>query len=386
MNIPLLDLKKEYAYIKKDVDKQLKGCLQAQHWILGEKVAEFEKETAKYLGVQYAVGVASGTDALILALSALSLKLKGKECFDKKDEVITSHFTFIATAEAIARSGATPVFVDINQDTFNIDPVQIKKAITKNTVGIIPVHLYGQACDMAEISKITKENNLFMLEDTAQAFGACYKDKKLGTIGDLGAFSFFPSKNLGCYGDGGLVAGNSKELAESIKILRVHGQVQQYQADYLGVNSRLDAIQAAILLAKLKHIDKFNQLRIKTAEKYNNALKDIKQIQTPKLSSIEHRASSISHVYHLYTIKVSQKRDELLKYLNSQGIAARIYYPVLLNKMKVFRSAKKGSLKSAEKASSEILSLPIHPFLQDSQIKYIAKNISSFFSGHYNQK
>lgn len=381
MNIPLLDLKKEYLFLKKDIDRQFKACFESQHWILGEKVAEFEEKAAEYLGVKHAVGVASGTDALILSLCALALKLKGKERFDKKDEIITTPFTFIATAEAIIRAGATPVFVDICPDTFNIDPDKIKKAVNRNTVGIIPVHLYGQTCRMGEISKIAKENNLFILEDAAQAFGASYKKRKAGTLGDLGAFSFFPSKNLGAFGDGGLIAGNNPELIKAIKILRNHGQAKQYKADYIGFNSRLDSIQAAVLLTKLKYIDKFNRLRIKIAAKYNRALKGIKQVQTPKLSSIKRQASSAEHVYHLYTLKVPGRRNELLKYLNSKNIAARVYYPVSLCEMKAFKGAKvKKPLKAVEEVLSKVLSLPIHPFLTGVQIEYTAKNISSFFS------
>ncbi|MBU1523445.1 MAG: DegT/DnrJ/EryC1/StrS family aminotransferase, partial [Candidatus Omnitrophica bacterium] len=233
---------------------------------------------------------ASGTDALLLSLRALAIKEKNKEYFDKKDEVITTPFTFVATAEAIVRSGATPVFVDVNLATFNICPKEIKKAITKNTVGILPVHLYGNSCRMDEILKIAKENNLFVVEDTAQAFGGTYstkgaclparqgsasggKGKKLGTIGNCGAFSFFPSKNLGGCGDGGLIATNNIRLAELVRILRNHGQIKKYNASYIGYNSRLDSIQAAILLVKLKYVDKFNQLRREIAKKYMRHLK-----------------------------------------------------------------------------------------------------------------
>jgi len=399
LKIPLLDLKREYLFLKKDIEKELRSCFNSQAWILGEKVNQFEKKAAEYLGTKYAIGVASGTDALILALQTLAIKLKKREFFDKKDEIITTPLSFIATAEAIVRSGATPVFVDINPDTFNIDPVQIKKAITANTVGIIPVHLYGLGCEMSAILKIAKENNLFIVEDAAQSFGGIYKEKKLGTIGDLGAFSFFPSKNLGGYGDGGLVSTNNSQLAELIRILRNHGQTRMYDASFLGYNSRLDSIQAAVLLVKLKHIDKFNKLRRKVAAQYNNRLKNIKQIQIPvtntehrKLPPVLHSAGSrrdeiaggtkteTSHVYHLYTIKVSTNRDKLLKYLNSKGIAARIYYPQLLSGMKAFRGSRMGSEpKNAKRILSKVLSLPLHPFLKEAEISYIIKALSSFF-------
>ncbi|MBP7089013.1 MAG: DegT/DnrJ/EryC1/StrS family aminotransferase, partial [Candidatus Omnitrophica bacterium] len=331
MNIPLLDLKREYLFLKKEIDKQLEDCFATQQWVLGGKVSELEGKISKYLGSKYAIGVNSGTDALVLSLRSLAIKLKKKNYFDKKDEIITTPFTFIATVESIVNSGATPVLVDIDPDTFNISPQAVKKAITKNTVGIIPVHLYGLSCDMDEILKVAKENNLFIIEDVAQSFGATYKKKKLGTLGDYGAFSFFPSKNLGSYGDGGLVVTNNKKLFEYIKSLRNHGQSKQYDATYLGYNSRLDSIQAAVLLAKLKYIDRFNNLRRKIAHQYNKDFAAIKQIKTP----VELK-NSIS-VYHLYTLKVLNQRDNLLKYLNSFGIEARVYYPKLINEMEAFK-------------------------------------------------
>jgi len=387
MKIPILDLKREYTLLKNDINKQLKDCLDSQQGILGPKVSEFEEKVAKYLGIKYAISVGSGTDALLLSLKALALKLKGKENFDKKDEIITTPFTFIATAEAIVRSGATPVFVDIDPNTFNINPSCIEKAVTKDTVGILPVHLYGLSCDLINISKIAKKYNLFTVEDCAQSFGASFGVKKVGTFLDCGAFSFYPSKNLGGFGDGGLIATNSKTIAELAKVLRNHGQTKQYKADYIGYNSRLDSIQAAILLVKLKHIDKFNNVRIKIAKKYNEAFKNIKQIECPQLKACSSAGAKTSnlklktkHVYHQYTIKVSS-RNALLKYLNSKGIGARIYYPVLLHKMKAFSKTKRrGSLKRGEKVSSQVLSLPIHPFLTSSETQYIIKNICQFFN------
>lgn len=377
INIPLLDLKKEHTFLKKEIDKQIKECLSSQHWILGEKVSEFEKELSGYLDVKYAIGVNSGTDALLLSLRALAIKLKNKEYFDKHDEIITTPFTFAATAETILRSGATPVFADIDESTFNIDPQCIKKAINKNTVGILPVHLFGQACDMGEIVKIAKDNKLFILEDVAQAFGAGYRlqgagDRKLGTIGDCGAFSFFPSKNLGSYGDAGAVVTGDRKTAELIVALRNHGQVGQYNAKYIGYNSRLDSIQAAVLLAKLKYIDKFNNLRIKIAKEYHNNLKSIKALKLPSCGS--------SHIYNLYTITVSRTiRDKMLKFLNNAGIAARIYYPLALHSMKAFKSARiSGRLINAEKAVKGVFSLPINPFLKNKEIDFIIENIKAF--------
>ena len=375
MNIPLLDLKAEYEVLKKDIDAQIKDCLDSQHWILGAKVSEFEEKAARYLETEYAIGVASGTDALVVSLGALALSIKGKDRFDKKDEIITTPFTFVATAEAIARSGATPVFVDIDPDTYNICPLEIAKAITENTVGIIPVHLYGLACNMGEICKLAQKHKLFVLEDTAQAFGASYRGKKLGTIGDIGSFSFFPSKNLGCFGDGGLITTNNEKYAELIRALRNHGQVKKYNAEFLGYNSRLDSLQAAILLAKLNYLDEFNELRRKVAAGYNRAFKSISEITTP----IEPKGSF--HVHHLYTMKVSSRRDELLKFLNSRGIASRPYYPLALYEMDAFKdSISQGSLTVTKEALATVLSLPIYPFLKDNQFQYITKTVSSFFS------
>lgn len=371
MNIPPLDLKREYLFIKKEIDKQIKECLKSQHWILGEPVKELEEKTSKYLKTKYTIGVASGTDALLLSLRSLAIQRKNKEYFDSSDEIITTAFTFVATAEVIARSGATPVFVDINPGSFNIDPENIKKAINKNTVGIIPVHLFGQSSEMDKISHIAKENNLFILEDVAQAFGGQFNGEKLGTIGNCGAFSFFPSKNLGSYGDAGLVATNDEQIATIVKILRIHGQAGQYNAKYIGYNSRLDSMQAAILLAKFKYIDKLNGLRQKVAQKYYSGLKDIRNIQLP---------NGDSHVYNLYTIKVAAGiREGMLKFLNDAGIQARVYYPLPLHQMEAFRTVKtSGSLINAEQASKSVLSLPINPFLKNNEIDYIIENIRVF--------
>ncbi|MDD4955589.1 MAG: DegT/DnrJ/EryC1/StrS family aminotransferase [Candidatus Omnitrophica bacterium] len=379
MNIPPLDLKREYIFAKKEIDKNIKGCLKNQHWILGEPVKELEAKVSKYLKARHAIGVASGTDALLIGLRALAIKLKNKEYFSKEDEIITTPFTFLATAETIVRSGATPVFADINPKSFNIEPENIKRAINKNTVGIIPVHLFGQSAQMDKISQIAKENNLFVLEDVAQAFGAESLGKKSGTIGECGAFSFFPSKNLGSYGDAGLIATEDDQLADVIKILRVHGQSGQYNAKYIGYNSRLDSMQAAVLLAKIKYIDKFNGLRIKIAQRYYDGLKDIKGIQLPN-SGNKLQDAKYAHIYNLYTIKVNHyNRDEMLKFLNDAGIQARIYYPLALHKMEAFKTAKiSESLANAEEASKTVLSIPISPFLKNREVDYIIENIRVF--------
>lgn len=372
--IPINDLKKEYNFLAKEINRQINECFKTHLWILGPKVTQLEEAVAQYLGVKYAAGVASGTDALVLSLRALAIKLKKKEFFEKKDEIITTPLTFIATGEAILRSGATPVFVDVEEDTFNISPQKIVGAINKNTVGVIAVHLYGLPSLMDEILRIARNNNLFVIEDSAQAFGAEFKGKKVGSMGDAGAFSFFPSKNLGGYGDGGMVVTNNSKLARLIKILRNHGQRKKYDAYYLGYNSRLDSLQSAILLAKLSKIDKLNKLRREVAEKYRAQLKDIKEIKLP------YQPSDRVHVYHLYTIEVSSRRDRLLNFLRSGGIDARIYYPLLLHKMNIFRDCKVGGdLKNAERISKKILTLPMHPFLNDKQLDYITSRIKKFF-------
>jgi len=266
--------------------------------------------------------------------------------------------------------------VDIDPKTYNIDPLKIKKAINKNTVGIVPVHLYGLAANMSEIKTIAKKHKLFVVEDTAQGFGGAFKGKRLGSMGDCGAFSFFPSKNLGAFGDGGLIATNSSRVVSFLKVLRNHGQTSQYKASYIGYNSRLDSIQAAVLLAKLKSIDKLNSLRRAVAQKYNKALSGIEEVKVPYQPKLSR------HVYHLYTLRVLAKRNQLLNYLNSKGICSRIYYPIGVHEMKVYRSVAKvsGKLKVAQKAAGEILSLPIHPFLTNSQINYVTSTVRRFFN------
>jgi len=376
IKIPLVDLKREYIFLKKEIERELKECFRRHHWILGEKTKEFEEKAARYLGVKYAIGVGSGTDALVLSLQALALEKKGEEFFSKKDEVITTPLTFIATAEAIIRSGATPVFVDIDEDTFNISPQAIEKAITKNTRGIVVVHLYGQACEMTSILRIAKKYNLFVIEDCAQSFGAQFKGRKLGTWGDLGAFSFFPSKNLGAYGDAGMVTTNNLRLAQLVTYLRNHGQKRRYEASYIGYNSRLDSFQAAVLLAKLRYIDRFNRRRIKIAEKYTHSFLKIKNLVVPSLPENE-----FEHVFHLYTLRVGRKyRDKLVSYLRKRGIEARVYYPKLLSFMKRISSlAKTKNIENALRLHKEIFSIPVHPFLEESQLKYVVSKVKEFF-------
>lgn len=376
--IPMLDLYAEYLYMKDEIDLAIKRCLEHQKWILGPEVGEFEKKLAQYLGVKHCIGVSSGTDALLLALRALAIKTKGEEFWDRKDLIITTPFTFTATGDTILRAGATPLFVDIDPETYNINPKNIKKAIEKygkRVVGIIPVHLYGLPCNMDEIMEIARNYNLFVIEDTAQAFGSMWNGKKAGTIGDAGAFSFFPSKNLGAFGDAGAVATNDDEIAELVRILRVHGGRDKYNVDYIGYKARLDTLQAAILLVKLKYTDEFNERRRSIARIYNENLR------TSFLRCPIYSDKRAYHVYHQYTVYVSNgKRDLLQRYLKDRGIQTMVYYPVPLHKMKVFekRCEILEDLRYSEESAKSVLSLPIGPLMEEDKVMTVIEAINSF--------
>lgn len=382
-NIPMLNLRREYEYMKQEIDNAINKCLEHQQWILGPEVKELEDKIARYFNVRHCIGVSSGTDALVLSLRALAIKTKNQEYFDKNDLIITPSFTFTATGDAILRSGATPLFVDIDPATFNIEPEQIKRCMKSmlkrkksKIIGIIPVHLFGQSCLMDEILKIAKEFNLFIIEDVAQAFGGLWKNKKLGTYGITGCFSFFPSKNLGGFGDGGMVSTDDDELASLIRMLLKHGGKDKYNVDHIGYNARLDTLQSAILLAKLKYVDEFNEKRRRIAEIYNNEFKDIKMIKTPSVYPDAH------HVYHQYTIRVKDgKRDKLMQFLKEKGISTMVYYPSPLHKMKVFdgRCVAFGELKETEKACAEVLSLPIEPLMKEVEIFTVTSAVNEFF-------
>ena len=367
--IKFLDLTSQYKSIKKEIDEAIKRVLDSGRFIGGEEVEKFEKEIAKFCGVKYAVSLNSGTDALFLSLKALGI--------GKRDEVITTPFTFIATAGVIANCGAKPVFVDIEQDTFNIDPAKIEKAITKKTKAILPVHLFGQTADMDEIMRIAKKYKLYVIEDAAQAIGAEYKGKKSGTIGDLGCFSFFPSKNLGAYGDGGMVITNNQKLAEKIKLLRNHGSSpkEKYLNLILGTNSRLDALHAAILRVKLKYLPKWSKKRAEIASYYSKNLKGIGDIITPVV------ASNRNHIFHQYTIR-TKSRDELQKFLKENEIPTMIYYPLSLHLQPAFKDLnyKAGDFPEAEKAAKEVISLPIFPELKKKEQDLIVKKIKEFYA------
>ena len=363
MSIPMLDLSREYQCCKNEIDAALSRCLALQRWILGPEVKEFEQVVSSYLGVKHCIGVSSGTDALVLALRALAIQRTGKEYFEKTDQIIVPTFTFTATGDAVLRAGATPVFVDIDSRTYNIDTKKTEEYLTTqhgNVIGIIPVHLYGQACDMDAIMELARRYNLFVVEDVAQAFGGKWKGKWLGSIGTAGAFSFFPSKNLGGYGDGGLVATDDEALAGLVRVLTKHGGKDKYNVEHIGYNARLDTIQAAILLAKIPHIDSFNEKRREVAERYNLALRQSEYIVVPRC------LEGAYHVYHQYTIQVTHgKRDVARRTLEQAGISTMTYYPVLLSEMEVFKGnggKAVGAVAHAKEVADQVLNLPIGPF------------------------
>jgi dTDP-4-amino-4,6-dideoxygalactose transaminase len=354
--IPMVNLKAQYAEIKDEIERGLAETIDNCAFILGPNVAAFERETADYLGVKHAIGVASGTDALHLALIA--------EGIGEGDEVITPSFTFIATAEAIKYVGAIPVFVDIDPKTFNIDPEAIAKAITPKTKAIMPVHLFGQPADMTSIMQLCEQHGLKLIEDCCQSFGASINGKQTGAFGDAAGYSFFPSKNLGAFGDGGLVVTNSDETAEMLKQLRNHGSKVRYYHDVIGYNSRLDEMQAVILRAKLKRIDQYNAARRHVAHLYSELMADL-PLTTPFEDGLG------IHVYHQYTL-LSDRRDDIMKALKAQQIACAVYYPVPLHQQNVFKeNCASVSLPVTESVAANCFSLPICSHLTDEQVKEI---------------
>ena len=370
--IPMLDLVSEYEILKGDIEDAIKGVMVHQQWINGPEVKRFEEEVASYLGARFCVGVNSGTDALVIGLRAIAYKMRGKERFESTDEIITTPFTFTATGESILRAGAKPVFVDI-EDDYNISPEAIKRAINKNTVGIVVVHLYGNPCKMDEIMEIARENNLFVFEDVAQAFGAKYNGKFAGTIGDAAGFSFFPSKNLGAFGDGGLISTGDETIKNFCTYLRNHGGRDKYNVEFVGYNSRLDTIQAAILLKKLKHIDEFISRRRDVARRYIEGLKGLNEIVLPV------ETAGGLHTYHQFTIRVlNGKRDALSGALKYEGISSMIYYPVPLSNMKVFEGrCRCESLDRCNRFAKEVLSLPIGPTQKEEVTDRIVETIKA---------
>jgi len=356
--IPMLDLKVQYLSLKKEIDGAIQNVLNTTQFILGPEVAEFEKEMAAYLGVKYAIGVSSGTSALEIGLLAAGV--------EKGDEVITPPFTFIATSEAVVNIGAKPVFVDIDPTTYNIDPNLIEAQITAKTKAILPVHLYGLPAEMDKIVAIAKKHNLLVIEDCAQALGAAISGKKVGSIGNVGCLSFFPSKNLGCFGDGGMVVTSDERIAEKAQMLRQHGSRKRYIHEIDGYNARLDSLQAAILRVKLKHLDEWNHKRREVAAYYNQLL-SAKGITVPVLGD----ANKV-HSCNYYTIRIAD-RDGVQNRLKEKGITSMIYYPISLHLQEVYKGLgyKKGDFPKSEKAQGEVLSLPIYAELSKEQIEEV---------------
>ena len=372
MKISLVDLRVQYLTIKDEIDRAVAATISSGQFILGPEVKAFEEEMAAYLGVKYAVGVASGTDALHLAAIACGI--------GPGDEVITTPFTFIATVGAIMQCGAIPVLVDINPETYNIDPARIESKINKKTKAILPVHLYGQPADMEPITKLVKKHELILIEDCAQALGAEYKGKKVGSIGDVGCLSFFPSKALGAYGDGGMVVTDNPEIAEKVEMLRKHGAKIAYYYSMHGFNSRLDALQAAILRVKLKHLDDWNELRRRNAQLYSEQLKQMDGIALP------HNVKESLHSFNYYTIRLKKtgiERDTLRKYLEAEGISTAVYYPLSLHLQEVCKPLghKTGDFPHSELAQEKVLSLPMYPELSKSQIETVSESIKKFITG-----
>lgn len=362
--IPIFDSKRQYAQIGEEAEKAVCEVMRSGCYILGPNVKALESELASYIGCKYTVALNSGTDALHVALRALNI--------GAGDEVITTAFTFVATAEAIGIVGAKPVFVDIDPDTFNIDHSKIEAAITSKTKAIIPVHLYGQPCDMDAIMDIAHRHNLRVIEDCCQAIGALYKGKMVGTFGDIGCYSFYPTKNLGTMGDGGLCTVNSEELRDHLIALRNHGSMVRYHNDELGVNSRLDEIQAAILRVKAKYIDEWNTARRERASYYNKLFSSCPDIQTPK------ELDNTYCVYHQYTVKIPN-RDEVHKMLSDAGIGAMLYYPIPLHFQKVnaWLGMGKGSLPVTEANTECVISLPMFPELTKEEQETVASTLIS---------
>lgn len=364
--VSLLDLKAQYETIRDEIRQAVDNVLESGQYIMGPFVKKFEEAVAEYCGTKHAIGVANGTDALLLTLDAMGV--------GPGDEVITTPFTFFASAEVISQVGATPVFVDIEPDTYNMDMTELEAAITDKTKAIIPVHIFGQMVDMDDLMAIANKHGVPVIEDACQAIGATYKGQKAGSIGTAGSFSFFPTKNLGGYGDGGIIVTNDDELAQKIRILRVHGSNPKYYHSMIGYNSRLDALQAAMLQVKLQYIDQWNQARRDKAAVYNEALKDL-PIQLPFIK--EDREA----VFHLYIFQ-TEYRDELMAFLKENGVSSGVYYPVPLHRQTVYLDLGfgEGSMPVSEKSALGTMALPLYPELSQEDQEYVISVVKEFFA------
>lgn len=367
LEVPLLDLKAQYAPLKQEVLASFEQILDSQFMINGPAVGQFECECAGYCQTKYAVACSSGTDALILALMALGLK--------PGDEVITTPFTFFATVGSIYRQGLKPVFVDIDPDTFNLDATQLEEAVTEKTRAIMPVHLFGQMADMDSVLDVAEKHDLKVIEDAAQAIGARQNDAPAGSLSDAGCFSFFPSKNLGGAGDGGLITTNDEVLYDRLKMLRNHGAYERYYHDEVGGNFRIDTLQAAYLSIKLRHLESWHEGRRRNAAFYDAGLAQVPQVRTPVI------AAGNASIYNQYTLRV-ENREALMKYLSEAGIGSAIYYPLCMHEQKCFAYLKhsRGDFPHAEQAAAEVLSLPIYPELREEQLAHVVETITAFYA------
>jgi len=368
MNVPLLDLRAQFQTIRGEVMAAVERVFESQHFILGPEVEAFERDSAEYCRIKHAIGCGSGSDALLLALTALGV--------GPGDEVVTASFSFFATAGSIARLGARPVFVDISPDDFNVDPNLIERAITPRAKAILPVHLFGQCAEMDAIREVADRHNLPVVEDAAQAIGAGYCERRAGAMGAVGCFSFFPSKNLGGAGEGGLMTTDDDDLAEKLRLLRVHGMRPKYYHKVVGVNSRLDALQAAVLGVKLKYLERWSDARRRNAEHYDKLFAEagVEEVTTPAVRP------NRRHIFNQYTIRCS-RRDELMDFLKHRGVGSEIYYPAPLHLQECFAHLgyKPGDLPSTERASRECLSLPIYPELTEEMRQYVVEKIAEFY-------
>jgi len=368
MNVPLLDLRAQFQTIRDEVMAAVERVFESQHFILGPEVEAFERSAAEYCRVKHAIGCGSGSDALLLALTALGV--------GPGDEVVTASFSFFATAGSITRLGARPVFVDISSDDFNIDPDLIERAITPRAKAILPVHLFGQCAEMDAIRKVAERHNLPVVEDAAQAIGAGYHELHAGSIGAVGCFSFFPSKNLGGAGEGGLMTTDDDDLAEKLRLLRVHGMRPKYYHQVVGVNSRLDALQAAVLGVKLKYLDRWSDARRRNAEHYDRLFAEagVEEVATPSVRP------NRRHIFNQYTIRCS-RRDELMDFLKRRGVGSEIYYPLPLHLQECFAylGYKPGDLPVTERTSRECLSLPVYPELTEEMRRYVVETVAEFY-------
>jgi dTDP-4-amino-4,6-dideoxygalactose transaminase len=376
IKVPFFDLSVQFKSIEDEIKSAAEEVFRTQQFIMGSQVQTLEKTIAQYCRTPYAIGVASGSDALLLSLMALGIR--------RGDEVLIPPFTFFATAGAVSRLGAVPVFVDIDQGTYNMDPSKIEEKMTPRTKAIIPVHLFGQCADMDPLLNIAKKKNLFVIEDAAQALGAEYKSmpasegRRAGQMGDFGCFSFYPTKNLGAFGDAGMIVTNNSELAEKVRLLRIHGSQPKYFHKEIGINSRLDTLQAAILLVKFKYLEKWTTERQKRAERYQLLLKDLpSSVNGFKLPTIQYQNR---HIFHQYVIRVPE-RDRLRQFLTEEGIGTDIYYPVPLHLQECysFLRYRQGDLPNSEKASEEVLALPIFPELTEDQQTAVVDRIKRFY-------